>query len=271
VGGLSNEFQIYIRRIQGQREQLLTECRRLTETNVQATDEVAQKDGQLHTAQTEVDRLTAANAKGRVALENTRQCIAELERAANIEHGQGGVAQDPLPCDPAQPPANQVPPINPVTGNPYKCHPYPKGMTDAKGIPFPTPFDGTGDDACPLLTRIKAHCSLQPKKYFLTSTRILVFNTLITKEPAKTWATAITKSISEGTQNKSYTEEWAVFEKGFVQGFGIVQEDLRALMKIEHIQQGTLPFETFLAQFLDLQHQSKVQDLHTITYFTRGL
>lgn len=109
-----------------------------------------------------------------------------------------------------------VVPTNPVLHCPYGDHPPPAGQKDLKCFNHPEPFSGYQDDARPFLQRLQTMFAMAPNAYRLTHTHILAACSLITKGNAKPWAEAVSKAITENNANEYYTDEWAIFQSGFI-------------------------------------------------------
>lgn len=145
-------------------------------------------------------------------------------------------------------------PRNPVLSTPatqvlYEDHTPPAGVKDAKHLRLPEGFSGNKMDARPFLQRLEGFYTLAPNQYRLTRSRILVACSLITQGHASSWATRVSQSITEGINDRYYTDSWNEFKKIFLQSYGIPNEREWARQQLRTFFQDDKPFETWLSEF----------------------
>ena len=150
--------------------------------------------------------------------------------------------------------------LNPATGQIFERSAVPPGIKDAKDVPKPLAFSGKRSDARPFLQRLEALFALQPVKFEFTRVRVLTACSLIDTHPASVWANAVSEDITKGVSTGFHYDNWAAFKTEFVKAYGIANEKEHARFKIKTMKQGTLPFESFLAEFNDYRMRGQIDD-----------
>ena len=168
------------------------------------------------------------------------------------------------------------PPVNTVLSVPglqvlKESHPVPDGVKDLKSARLPEGFTGSRADARPFLQRVEATFKLLPNAYRLTETRILTTCTLITRGAASSWAEAVSRSITAGTNDEYYTDNWNRFKEVFLESFGINNEREYAREKIANFPQGEKPYTSWLSEFKNLQRLGEIEGEWAVTYFKKNL
>jgi hypothetical protein len=161
--------------------------------------------------------------------------------------------------------------MNSITGVPFQDHPPKEGFRDAKGVKLPEGFTGARRDARPFLQRLEGVFALVPHQYRLTRNRILAATSLMHQPPANVWAQAVSQDITEHKQNGYYTDDWDTFKEKFIQSYGIPNEEDDAMNRIQEYFQGSLPFESYCAQFKHLQRMCKLPDEFALLFFKKGV
>jgi hypothetical protein len=149
----------------------------------------------------------------------------------------------------------------------HEDHPPLDGVRDQKILKMPTPFSGEQRDARPFLQRMNELFIQAPHQYRLTRSRIITTCSLLSAGVTASWAQAISEAVTEDIDSVYYTDQWEEFKKGFLKSFGIPNEKEYARNKIEKFAQGEKPFETWLADFKELQRQGEIPDEWALRYF----
>ena len=190
--------------------------------------------------------------------------VAALQRLqapapAPAEPAQNAPVQEPPFIPPNDPVLtarwNAANPLNP--GNMSLAHYAPPAghqrRDDDKSAKLPAPFEGTRADARPFLERFEGLIALQPFRFRLGRTRILICASLITKGAAKNWATSVHSSVVS-FKDDHYYYQWEEFKADFLKAYGISNEKEYAQNKLHEYRQEHHHFETFTAEFRRLQH-----------------
>ena len=163
-----------------------------------------------------------------------------------------------------------VPPISSITRRPAHDHGVTTGLRDMKDAKMPAPFAGYPEDARPFIIRMEGYFLLKPNAYRLSFVRQMTACSLITEQPAATWATTVHHQWISGIRSVFYYETWAEFGNAFMEHFGVPNEKQDAVNKLDTMRQtGTLT--TYIAEFLKYRELSGLTDNDLLYKFKRGI
>ena len=150
-------------------------------------------------------------------------------------------------------------------------NPPPTGARDIKGAKYPAPFTGQKSDARPFIRRLEAFWSLTPKASRLSRTRNLIACQLINTEPASSWASAVTESITLFKDDQYYYYDWDSFKEAFIKSFGVPNEQAYAMNTLTNRTQGYSEIIPFITDFERLQKEAGLSDDAALFFFKKNL